>query len=436
MENMKQMKVCIVGTGHIGLPTACVIADAGIDVIAADINEKIVDAVNQGRSLVKENGLEPLLKKVVSEKKLTASTDVTASVSKASVILIIVPTPLQADGPDISAIRSAGKAVARGLKKGDLVVLESTIYPEGTKKILKLILEEHSDLKAGTDFFLAYSPERALPTKSISEIRDNVRIVGGIDPESGKKAVEFYSRFVTNKVVDVGDSTTAEFIKISENVYRDVNIALANELALISANIGIDVKKVIKTANLHPRVDIHEPGAGVGGHCIPKDPYFLINKAKENDLDLGLIGTARRINERMPKYVVGMTEEALSNSKKSINGSKVTVLGYAYKGDTSDVRGTPSKVIVNELKSLGAQVTIQDPYVDPGNGTAIEKDLIKSVTGSDCLIIVTDHTDYRKINIEEVSKRMRKPGIIIDGRNILEPAKVRDSGLIYYGIGR
>ena len=433
---MKNMKICVVGTGHIGLPTACVIADAGLDVIAADINEKIVEAVNNGISLVKENGLDSLVKKVVSEKRLQATTDVTSAVKECDVILIIVPTPLQTDGPDISAIKSAGRSVAMGLKKGDLVVLESTIYPEGTKKILKPILEEHSKLKAGADFFLAYSPERALPTKSISEIRDNVRIVGGIDPESGKKAVEFYSKFVTNGVVDVGDSTTAEFIKISENVYRDVNIALANELALITAEIGIDIETVIKTANMHPRVNIHEPGAGVGGHCIPKDPYFLINKAKDKCLDLSLIKTAREINEKMPEYVVEKTEKALSCSNKRISDSKVTILGYAYKGNTSDIRGTPSTVIANKLKSRGAKVVIQDPYAHASDGTVIEKDLMKSVSDSDCLVIVTDHTEYRNINIGEVSKRMRKPGAVIDGRNILDPVRVRDSGLAYYGIGR
>ena len=430
------MRVCVVGTGHIGLPTACVIAEAGFEVIAADINEKIVEAVNKGISPVKENGLDELLARVVRSKKLVASTDVTSSVKESTVILIIVPTPLQTDGPDISAIKSAGKAVARGLKKGDLVVLESTIYPEGTKKILRPILEENSGMKAGIDFFLAYSPERALPTKSISEIRDNVRIVGGINPESGKKAVEFYSRFVTSEVADVGDSTTAEFIKISENVYRDVNIALANELALMAANIGIDIKNVIKHANKHPRVNIHEPGAGVGGHCIPKDPYFLINKAKENNLDLSLIKTARKINEKMPEYVVGMAEAALSKTNRDMNDSRVTVLGYAYKGDTADTRGTPTIQIANELRSLGAKVVLQDPYVRQDNGTAIEQDLMQSVTGSDCIVIVTDHSEYRNINIEELSKRMKKPGVVIDGRNILDPADVRSSGLIYYGIGR
>ncbi len=424
------------GAGHIGLPTACVIADSGFQVVAADINEKLVDAVKKGRSIITENCLEDLVSKVVKAKKLTATTDVTSATKDSDVVLIIVPTPLGTAGPDLNAIKSAAKAVARGLRRGMLVVLESTIYPEGTKKILQPILEENSGLRAGEDFYLAYSPERALPTRSIEEIRTNVRIVGGINEISGKKAKEFYGKFVASEVLDVGDSTTAEFVKISENVYRDVNIALANELAMIAEKLGVDIQKVIDAANRHPRVKIHVPGAGVGGHCIPKDPYFFINKAQELGLNVRLIKTAREINESMPEHVVELAENALEKGGKTPADSKIAILGYAYKGDTSDIRGTPAERIVGELKALGFKVCIHDPFVNYSNGTAIEKDMEQVVSGSDCIVVVTDHSQYRNINISELAKKMRKPGIVIDGRNIFDPVSIRKAGLAYYGIGR
>lgn len=424
------------GAGHIGLPTACVIAESGFQVVAADINEKLVEAIKNGKSLIRENFLDALVAKVVREKKLTATTDVTSATKGSDVVLIIVPTPLGTAGPDLNAIKSAAKAVARGLRRGMLVVLESTIYPEGTKTILKPILEENSSLRAGEDFYLAYSPERALPTRSLDEIKTNVRIVGGINGTSGKKAKEFYEKFVTAEVLDVGDSTTAEFVKISENVYRDVNIALANELALIAEKLGVDIQKVIDAANRHPRVKIHVPGAGVGGHCIPKDPYFFINKAMEKGIEVRLIKTAREINESMPEHVVDLAERALEKSGKNPADSKIAILGYAYKGDTSDIRGTPAERIVGELKALGFKISIHDPYVNYSNGTKIDSNMESVIAGSDCVVVVTDHSEYRNINIPELAKKMRKPGIVIDGRNIFDPDSVRKAGLIYCGIGR
>jgi len=430
------LKVCVVGAGHIGLPTACVIAESGFQVVAADINEKLVEAIKNGKSLIKEHNLDSLIAKVVKEKRLTATTDVTGATKESDVVLIIVPTPLGTAGPDLNAIKSAAKAIARGLRRGMLIILESTIYPEGTKTILQPILEENSGLRAGEDFYLAYSPERALPTRSIDEIKTNVRIVGGINIASGKKAKEFYGKFVTSEVLDVGDSTTAEFVKISENVYRDVNIALANELALIAEKLGVDIQTVITAANRHPRVNIHVPGAGVGGHCIPKDPYFFINKAREKGIEVRLIKTAREINESMPEHVVELAENALEKSGKTPADSKIAILGYAYKGDTSDIRGTPAERIVSELKSLGFKISIHDPYVNYSNGTKIDRDMDSVVTDSDCVVIVTDHNEYRNINIQELAKKMRKPGVIIDGRNIFNPDSVRKAGLIYCGIGR
>jgi len=428
------LNVCVVGAGHIGLPTASIIADHGFNVIAADVNEHIVDCINKGEAHMREQGIEKLVQRVVKSGALKATTDVGKAASNADVILIIVPTPLEADGPNLRHVLEAAEVVAKHLKKGALVILESTVYPGATKNILCPLIEKYAG-KVGEDFYLAYSPERAIPTRSLKEITGNVRIVGGVDEASSLKAEEFYSQFV-NEVVNVHDSNTAEFIKICENVYRDVNIALANEIALIAGKMDIDVKKVIKAANKHPRVNLHVPGAGVGGHCIPKDPYFLINKGKDLGLPMNLIRAARGVNEKMPEHVVELVEEGLEHVGKTIEESKVAVLGFAYKGDTSDIRGAPSEEIIKRLKKMGCTVKIQDPYVNHSNGIKIQQEVFDVVNECDCIVLVTDHSDYRNINIEKLAKIMKKPAVFIDGRNFMDEDKLEKAGFEYYGVGR
>jgi len=429
------MSVCIVGAGHIGLPTACIIAEKGIDVVATDINPTIVDSINQGKTSIEEPGLKDLLAKVHSSGKLTASTDVTGTVKKSEAVIIIVPTPLTSEGPDMTFIKDATKAVSEGLQKGTLVILESTVYPGTTEKIIKPILEE-SGLKADSDFFLGYSPERAIPTRTIEEIKNNPRVVGAIGPKSGEKSSEFYSTFLNGEITIVETPTIAEFVKLAENIFRDVNIALANELAGVSEKLDIDIQKVIECANKHPRVNIHKPGAGVGGHCIPKDPYFMINKAKALGIETPLVTTARQINEQMPRKVVNLVEEGLKDLKKEISKSHIAVLGFAYKGDTSDFRITPAERIITGLQDKGAQVKIHDPYVKSNNGFKIESNLDSVLQDSDCLVLVTDHSQYRNLNIPALSKELRQPALVVDGRNILDRSKIESAGLTYKGIGK
>ena len=235
------MRVCVVGAGHIGLPTACILAEKGIEVIATDIDQDIVDNINQGKTTIEEPGLQELLETVHSSGKLSASTDVTGSVRESQAAIIIVPTPLTSEGPDMKFIEAATQSVADGLKKGTLVILESTVYPGTTEKIIRPLLEK-SGLKADTDFYLAYSPERAIPTRTIEEIKNNPRVVGAIGKNSGKKAEEFYSSFIDGEISIVESPTIAEFVKLAENIFRDVNIALANELAMVSEKLGIDIQ--------------------------------------------------------------------------------------------------------------------------------------------------------------------------------------------------
>jgi len=429
------MRVCVVGAGHIGLPTACIIAETGTEVVAADINESIVEGINSGQTPIEEPGLRELLKKVHASGKLTATTEVTESVRGSQAVIIIVPTPLTPEGPDMQFIESATKSVAEGLQKGTLVILESTVYPGTTKKIIRPLLES-SGLRADEDFYLAYSPERAIPTRTIEEIRTNARVVGPIGPNSGKKAEEFYSTFIQGEI-DVAESATiAEFVKLSENIFRDVNIALANELALVAGKLDINIEEITKFANKHPRVNLHRPGAGVGGHCIPKDPYFIINKAKDLGIETKLIATARDINAAMPQKVVSLVEEGLTEIDKNVSGATIAVLGFAYKGDTSDYRVTPAEAIISSLREKGAHVRIHDPFVKSVQGFDIEQDLPTVLTDSDCLVIVTDHSEYRNLNIGELSKQLSQPALVVDGRNLLDRSAVEQGGLSYRGIGK
>ena len=430
------MKVCLVGAGHIGLPTACIIADKGYEVIATDIDQTIVDNINSGECHITENGLTDLLTKVHATGRLKASTDVIGSVRQSDVAIIIVPTPLTPTGPNMDAINTATKAVGKGLKKGMLVIMESTVYPGTTSSLIKETLEHESGLKADEDFYLAYSPERAIPTRTIEEIRTNNRIVGPVGKASGEKAKEFYSKVLDAEITVMDSSTTAEFVKIAENIYRDVNIALANEFASVAEKLNIDISQVIEAANKHPRVSIHKPGAGVGGHCIPKDPYFLINKAREMGISTPLIETARQINEKMPEKIVSLVEEGLSSINKKIEGSKISVLGFAYKGDTSDTRGTPSERIIKGLKGLGGDVHVHDSLAKSANGIKIETDLHKTLSSSDCIVLATDHSEYRNINIPDLAKEIHQPAIFIDGRNIFDRQAFEKAGIKYYGIGK
>lgn len=422
-------KVCVIGAGYIGLPTSALLADAGYDVIATDTNQKIVESINRGESHVSEPGVPELVKKVVASGKLKATTNVISACKESDVMIIIVPTPMKGKEPDLSFIAKAAEFVSQGLERGNLVILESTVYPGTTENFLAPILEK-SGLKAGKDFYLAYSPERAMPTRTLHEMRTNARVIGGITKECAEKAKKLYSRITSGEITIVDGPTKAELIKLVENVYRDVNIALANELALFCEKLGINVHEIISVANKHPRVHIHVPGSGVGGHCIPKDPYFIINKARELGFSARLLESARTINEEMPEHMIKLIKEGFGELGQSVAGKRVSVLGLAYKGDTDDTRGTPSEYLIKRLKELGAKVVVEDPYVKQKEFRQVS---LQEALRSDCLAIMTNHSEYHKINLSELSKNGLK--LIVDGRNVFNKEEVTNSGILYKGVG-
>jgi len=428
--HQRGLRLIVLGSGYVGLPTAALFADAGFHVIAVDIKPEIVKAVNEGINPINEPELDELILHNVQAGRLKATSSLKA-LTQADAIIVSVQTPIdQNRKPNLSFLMKAVKDIGKALKREMLVVISSTIPPGTIFEKVRPKLEALSNLKAEEDFYLAYVPERITPGKAIKEFIESPRLIGGIGPNSTKIISELF-KTVCKKVIET-DVTTAEIAKLAENTYRDINIAFANQLALICEQYGADVKKVIEMANTHPRVNIHMPGAGVGGPCLPKDPYLLINKAK---LEENIVETARRINDYMPKHIVKMTIQALNNMGKNIRECKITILGTAYKADVDDSRLSPSKPIIQQLLNLGAKVVAYDPYCQETFKAEKAEKLQEAVKGSDCIIIATDHTEFKKINLSKLKTHMKENPIIIDGRRIIEPSKAKNMGFKYYGVG-
>jgi len=423
-------KVCVIGLGYVGLPSAVVFASRGFSVVGVDVDESKVEVVNSGRCYLREPGLDVLLREAVSRGFLRATTDAVGAVRESDAVIIAVPTPVKEGVADLSYLKQALLAVREGLHRGLLVVIESTIPPGTTVNFVKPLLEE-SGLRVEEDFYLAHVPERIAPGKAIHELLHEPRVVGGVGPRSTEKALELYSR-VNSKLYPT-DATTAEFVKLAENTYRDLNIAFANLLALMAEKLGVDVYEAIRLANTHPRVNIHMPGAGVGGPCLTKDPYMLASLYREF-WGTQLIELARKINEYMPRHTVEIVERALRDVGLGIRDAKIAVLGAAYKGGVDDTRESPAKYIVRELLEKGARVVVYDPYTSESFGAERADSLEDTVRDADVVMIVTDHPEFKSLDLESVAKLVRHR-VIVDGRRVVEPHQAVKHGFKYYGIG-
>lgn len=426
--NFDTIQVGIFGLGHIGLPTAAILANNNIKVLGADVNKTTVDNINLGKCNFEEPGLKDLVKKVVQNGYLKATTDLDFAAKSCDILIVIVPTPVYENKKaDLSYVHAACESIKNGLTKDNLVIIESTVPPETGINVVKPLLEE-SGLKCGEDFYLAYSPERALPNNTIYEMTHNVRIVGGYNDKSADLTAQLYSNITKGDIIKVKNITSAEMVKLMENTYRDVNIALSNELAMICEKIDVNVNEVITAANYHPRVNIHTPGPGVGGHCIPVDPYFLIETANNYGIRANLISNSRKINNDMPKHVM---EIILSNDEINKNSS-IGILGIAYKGNVEDIRETPSKELIKLLNEAGFNVFANDPYV---NDEIIEEFNVKpaeidEVLSCDCVVLMTDHDTYKNITPDRL-----KNNLIISTRPILDSDKFRKAGVKFEAIG-
>ena len=434
------LKIMVVGLGKVGLPLALVFADSGLNVTGVDINLKTVELLNKGILPHYEPKVPELLKKCIENGKFKAVTDSTGAAKDSDIIIMVVPTLISTDKePNITAVEKAAEFVGKGLKKGSIVIIESTVPPGTTEGIVKDTLERESGLKACADFGLAFCPERVQSPQVVDDIRKNYpKIVGGIDKKSTEIASALYSFINEKGVITVKNPKTAEMEKVVENTYRDINIAFANELALISGKLGIDVMEIIDVANTQPFCNILRPGAGVGGHCIPMDPYYLIDEAKKIGLDVNLLENARKINDFMPKHVVDLVKEGLSDMNKNIQESKIAVLGVSYKENTDDYRYSPSKDIINYLNDNKAYINTFDPYVDDVNDLKVEhfNDLRECVKDTDCIIIATAHKEFLEMDLNEIKLLTNEKCLFIDGRCVFNPDNILDAGFIFRGVGR
>lgn len=423
--------ICVFGLGYVGLPSAVIFANNGYDVIGVDIDTYKVSIVNSGLSYIKEPGLNEFLRKVVFERKLRATTDADEALKQCNVILIDVPTPIKENIIDLRYVIDVTKTITKSLRKEMLVIIESTVPPGTTVGIIREMLEKYSGLKVEKDFYLAHVPERIAPGRAIEELLHSPRVVGGVGPCSTEKALEVYRRVNPNLLPT--DATTAEFVKLIENTFRDLNIAFANLIALIAEKLGIDAYEAIRLANTHPRVNVHWPGAGVGGPCLTKDPYMLASLLPDF-WGVELIRISRRINEFMPYHMVEIVERVTGLEGLEPISSKVSVLGAAYKGGVDDTRESPSRIIVSELAKRFREVVVHDPYTRESFGAKYSESVEEAVRDADMMIVVTDHPEFKQLDLNRIGELM-KHRIVVDGRRVFEPYKAISAGFKYYGVG-
>jgi UDP-N-acetyl-D-mannosaminuronic acid dehydrogenase len=431
---MKFNKICIIGLGYIGLPTASTFAVNGVKVLGVDINPRIIEALKKGEIIIHEPGLRDVVAKAIQSGNLSGTT----TPEEADAFLIAVPTPFKDheygdfEGrkyklADMSAVIAATEAIVPVLRKGNLVVLESTSPPRTTIDLVTPILER-SGLKAGTDFFLCYSPERVLPGQILRELIENARVIGGVTPESAKAGHDLYATFVKGKIIET-DSTTAEMVKIMENTTRDVNIAIANEFARLSEKFGVDVWEAISLANLHPRINLLSPGPGVGGHCISVDPWFFVEAAPELT---PLIYHARYVNDTQPHFVVEKVKHALGD----LNGKKVAALGLAYKPDVDDLRESPATEVVHLLQKEGAQVQCWEPFKPDAKmeGIHMAASLNDAIQDADLILLLVKHTEFGTLKAEEIAAQT-KARIALDTVNAWKMDEWQKAGFQFHRLG-
>jgi UDP-N-acetyl-D-mannosaminuronic acid dehydrogenase len=420
-------KICVLGLGYIGLPTASTFATNGLEVVGVDVNPHVVETLRNGNIHIYEPGLRTVVEAALKSGKLTVS----STPEQADAFLIAVPTPFYEDQyqeydgrkyklADMRAVTSAAEAIVPCLRKGNLVVLESTSPPRTTIDLVAPILER-SGLKAGIDFFLCYSPERVLPGQILRELIENARVIGGVTPESAKAGHELYAIFVKGNIIET-DATTAEMVKLMENTTRDVNIAIANEFARLADKFGVDVWEAISLANLHPRINILSPGPGVGGHCISVDPWFFVEAAPELT---PLIYNARQVNDSQPHFVVEKVKQAFLSARAAIpggtsksheavgagesilKGKKIAALGLAYKPDVDDLRESPATKVVQLLQNAGAQVKVWEPFKPDADmqGIDMAANMDAALSSADLIILLVKHTQFLKLNPNEVASK-------------------------------
>ena len=413
-------KICMIGIGYVGLPTAAMFASKGHKVIGYDLNKKAVDALNKGEIIIEEPGLLELVKECVEKGNLSATTTCPPD---CDVYIIAVPTPINEDKTaDMSYVESATKAIVPHLRKGCIVILESTSPPRTVEDLMLPILKE-TGLILGEELLVAHSPERILPGKVIEELRTNSRIVGGINEKSSLEVKKVYESIVEGEIF-ITTSTTAEMCKVMENTFRDVNIALANELAKISEELGVNAFEVIRLANHHPRVNILSPGPGVGGHCIALDPWFLVEKSEQAKL----IKQARLINDSMPQFVF----DKIKNILGGFNGQTIALFGVTYKPNIDDVRESPVMHLLDMLKKENVKVNVCDPHAK--DQVENNMDIYDAVKDASIMVLGVNHDEFKDLDFSKVSSLLKDKNVL-DTRNFFNRENLIKNNINYYLLG-
>ncbi len=435
------ISITVIGLGWMGLPLACLFADAGAKVIGVDENQKLVDTINRGSCPNPEPGLQEILKKNINNGKLRATRSLSKAITKSQIIIITVPTHVDKQAKsDYSILEKLCIEIGRKLQKHSLIILESTVAPTITERIVKTTLEKHSGLVAGKDFGLAYSPIRAMGGNALRDLKKYDKIVGAIEKKSLELASSIHSIIVKGEIITLQDLKTAEASKIFEAVYRDVNIALVNELAKFCEKAEIDFMEARRAANTQPYSNLHIPSIGVGGHCIPIYPYMLLSESNLFEVPLKLVKEGRRINEDMPKHTVRLIANGLRKCAKPLKGSRITILGISYRSDIKETRFSPALELIKILGRRGCRIMVYDPLFTHSEiakmGFKTESTFRRAVEKSDCIVLTVAHNEFKKLTPQEIAAHVSKSCVFVDGAHIFNPKSVEKLGMIYRGIGR
>jgi len=434
----QSLRVCVGGIGRIGLPTALLFAKSGLDTIGVDINENLVQNINSGIYPLKdEPGIEGIFNDVIKNKKFSATTKIEDAVPNSDLILLSLPTPMDENNiPDYSALRSVATKLSEILSPNSLVIVESTIEPGFIEDEMISTILESRRLKTGENFFIGVCPENANPGEILHDFTNLPRLVGGINNHVTKLIKMIYDFVFSVELVEMPNCKTANAVKLTTNVFRDINIAFISELSLMFEKLGIDTMKVLDAAKKKYNFQIHYPGAGVGGPCLPINSYQLLNSAKRVGVKLSMIESGRKINEKMPDHVLELTSDAFKESNKSLQNSDILILGVSYKPNVKDIQLSPAEKIIKKLQNLGTNVHVYDPYFSSENvfGIKVEDNLDDILPKMDAVIIVTSHDDFKKIKISSFAK-MKTP-ILIDTRGIIDPSSAKLEKVIFRGLGR
>ena len=435
------LSVCVIGIGRIGLPTALSFAKSGFRTIGVDVNEELINKIkNRNFPLKDEPGYQEIFNQVIEEQKFSSTIKIEDVVPNSQVILLSLPTPMDQNNiPDYSALRTVGKQLKNLVASGSIIIIESTIEPGFIEnEWIDLIESEERGIKAGINIGIGVCPETANPGEIMKDFEKLPRLVGATDEKTSQIITEIYKHVFPVEMIKMPDCKTANAVKLTTNIFRDVNIAFVNELAVLFEKLGIDTNTVLKAADKKYNFQIHYPGAGVGGPCLPVNSYQMLNSAKGiSDNLLKLVKVSREINEQMPYHVIELLKDGLNEGKIQLESAEILILGISYNPNVKDIQLSPAEVIISELQKLGAKIRIFDPYFKDDSVYGIEtaNNLEEVISKVDATIIVTAHSEFQDIKPEYFTTKMKSP-VLIDTRGIIDINEAKRSGLIFRGLGR